>query len=145
MGRLKPAPTRQFTEAGPYETAYAPAALREALRGRAADAAARRRPPTGARRGAGTAFRRASSNSIACSNVTESGFMLFGTDALVVPSVTYGPYRPASSLMVVPLLVSSFNVFFCEACRRRDCFGARKSANACSNEMLNTSSSDSSE
>src|SRR5262245_15486329 len=66
----------------------APAALRVVFRGREADAAARRRPPTGARRGVGTALRRASSSSIACSNVTDSGFMLFGTDALVVPSVT---------------------------------------------------------
>jgi len=75
-------------QAGPYDTVYAPAALRVVLRGREADAAARRRPPTGARRGVGTVFRRTSSSSIACSNVTDSGLTLFGTDALVVPSVT---------------------------------------------------------
>src|SRR5258706_4478184 len=102
-GRLKPAPT----------TVYAPTALRVVLRALGAAAAARRRPPVAPRRGDGAALRRASSSSAACSNVTDSGFVLFGIDAFVVPSVTYGPYRPASSLKVVPLLVSSFNTFLC--------------------------------
>src|SRR6266545_5960904 len=98
-------------EAGPRETVYAPAAFRVVFRARGTAAAARRRPPGAVpRRGEGTALRRASSSSVACSKVTDSGLSPFGTDAFVVPSVTYGPYRPASSLIVVPLFVSSFKV-----------------------------------
>ena len=60
--------------------------------------------------------------------VTASGLIVLGIDALVRPSVTYGPNRPASSFSVVPSCVSSRSVFFCVACRRRDCFGARINA-----------------
>ena len=49
---------------------------------------------------------------MACSNVIDSGVEVFGIEALVVPSVTYGPYRPASSFRVVPFSVNSRSTFF---------------------------------
>src|SRR3954468_22627053 len=126
-----------------HETSYASADLAARLVLRFAPPAARRFAPP--RFGAGPASRRAASSSCACSQVSCSGFIDFGIDAFVVPSVTYGPYRPARSFSVWPSLVSSRSVFFCAPCRRRDCFGARINASASSNEISNTCSSDSSE
>src|SRR3954453_16953502 len=101
-----------------HETSYASAdfAARPVLR--FAPPVARRAAPP--RFGAGPASRRAASSSCACSQVSCSGFIDFGIDAFVVPSVTYGPYRPASILRVWPSFVSSRSVFFCAPCRRRD-------------------------
>src|SRR5688572_19834948 len=65
---------------------YAPAALRRGPLAGAAFAGVRRRPAP--RLGDGGASRRASSRLIAWANVTLSGLVPFGIDALVCPSVT---------------------------------------------------------
>ena len=71
-----------------YAEGPPPQWLRHTRRRLARAAGAGRRRVTRARFGAPA---RAASNSTACSIVTASGVVPFGSDALVVPSVTYGP------------------------------------------------------
>ena len=68
------------------EIVYAPADLRRAPLAFPEEAAALRLKPP--RLGEGAAFLRASNSSVACSKVSPSGFIPFGIDAFVVPSVT---------------------------------------------------------
>ena len=67
---------------------FALGGLGRRLGSRRAPAALRLKPP---RLGAGAMSRRAFSSSVACSNVSAFGLAVFGSDALMVPSVTYGP------------------------------------------------------
>src|SRR5262249_25451157 len=57
--------------------------------------------------GAGLAARRSASNSIARCSVIDSGMSPLRSDALVSPSVTYGPNRPSRSTTGLPLASST--------------------------------------
>ena len=113
-------------------------------------AAARWLPRRGARRfGAGPAARRSASSSIARCSVIDSGASPLRSDALVSPSVTYGPNRPSRSTIGLPLAVSSPSsrsggAAAARAARPR-CLGWANSSLAWSSVSVNSCSSDSSD
>src|SRR5262245_8957582 len=59
----------------------------------------------------GPAAARAASRSSASLKVNSSMAVPFGSEAFVVPSVTYGPYRPSSSCTFSPVIGEASNTF----------------------------------
>ena len=95
--------------------------------------------------GAGPRARRSESSSAARSSVSVSIASSLRSEALVSPSVTYGPKRPSFTTIGLPetgSLPSCFSGGAASRCPRR-CFGCAKIATASSRVTVNSCSSDS--
>ena len=95
----------------------------------------------------GPAALRSASSSAARSRVIVAGSSPLRRDALVSPSVTYGPNRPSRRVIAPPLAGSTPISRNGSAARPwpRRCLGAAYSANASSSVTVNSWSSDASE